>query len=486
MSVYKHGVYGETGSASNVVDTTQVTTPIYIGTLPVHRIDEAKLNAVKHGKNDDCIMLLISSVKDVKNLNLFSDDWDSYSLCEAIDVHFMRDSAIAPIILLAKGTLAQTSAVTKATVSLVKSGTSHIGYVPDSKAVIDDMAIAVSGVTFEEGDISYSYEGDKVKIVISKAGFTASSVEVSYKQVTGEKMSSTDFENCLKFADRVEAITNRIPNILCAPQYSEDPTYHDLMIQKAIDKVNDKWNIVCASDIGEVTNIESALAWKTTNSYNHVLDKVFYPKLSFNGTAYHMSVIWTAVSQALDADNDNIPCKSASNKAVFADKIISNDTDEMMYISEQEANSLNQKGITSAITTKGQIRMWGSHMSNYDFGNISNIANEDRFDVAVRMSVYMRNYLQYHYLNEIDETINRKDIDSIINSIQMWLDSLVNEGKLLYATVEFDADSDLANGDVVFNIHVTYPCVIKSVTFKVIYTDKGLSVFTSTEEGVDE
>lgn len=494
MSDYKHGIYGETGSASNVVDTTQVTTPVYIGTLPIHRISEQAIKSVKHYYTDKALMLLISSIKDAKKLNIISDDWGAYSLCEAIDVHFKRESSIAPILLIApiKNTgEAPSISAENLNITLIKNGTSYIGYVNNPRASIEDMAITVSGTTsetiIEDGDVTYEYDGDRIKIVISKEGVSLDSalVSVSFNEVSSAQMSTSDFTECLDIIDRIEGVTNRIPNILCAPRYSDLPEYHDLMVQKAIDKVDGKWNIVLAVDIENSDTNESALAWKNTNSYNNLLEKVFFRKLGYNGKIYHMSVVWTALAQALDAQNDNIPCESASNKPVFADSICDDDG-KAIYISEQEANELNKKGITTAIATKGQIRLWGSHMGNYDFDKLSDIAVEDRFDVAVRMNAYMNNYLQYHYLDEVDSTINRKDIDSIINSVQMWLDSLVNESKLLYATVEFDADSDIANGDIVFNIHVTYPFVAKSVTFKVIYTDKGLYVFTSTEEGVEE
>lgn len=488
---YKHGVYGETGSASSVVDTSQGTTPIYIGTLPIHRINKSKLSSIKYGKTADCIMLLLNSIKEVKNLNLISNDWDAYSLCEAIDVHFMHDSAIAPIVLIAKNSYETNAETSTATVSLTKSGTSHIGYISDSKAVIDDMAITATGTTFENGDVSYEYEGDQIKIVITKSGFTANSVTATYKTVSTELMNVEDFTKCLTFADRVENVTNKVPNILCAPQYSENPQYHELMIQKAIDKVDGKWEVICATDIGSVDGIESAIAWAKTNNYNHRLEKVGYPIFGYEGKEYHYSTLWTASSQRIDSENGDTPNESASNKNIFVDTIFGNnelsegESRDPMYISEQEANKLNANGISTAIIAKGKIRLWGTHMGNYNFEKLSEIAVEDRFDVAVRMSGYIKNYLQYNYLDEVDQTINRKDVDSIINSVQMWLDSLVNDNKLLYAVVEFDEDSDIVNGDIAFNIHVTYPCLAKSITFKVLYTDKGLSVFTTPEGGAE-
>ena len=482
---YKHGIYGETDSAVGIAEISQGTIPAYIGTLPAHRIKDENLVNVKHGKSENCIMLLINSFKDVKKLNIFSNDWDTYSLCEVMDVHFNNMEAdTAPIILIGNVNSAQESEATTATVTVTKSGTSHVGYLEDARAVIDTMAITASSATLTEDEVTYTYDGDKIKIVITKADFAATSVDVTYNKVTEFKLSTVEFTEALELLDRVENITDKVPNIICAPQYSNEVQFHDLMVQKAIDKVALKWNVVCFSDIGnkDITSNEIAISWKKTNSYNHVLDKVFYPKVAYNGKPYHLSVIASAKAQMIDTENDGIPYESASNKEICADSIV-DASGKTVYLSENEANELNKNGITTAISMKGQIRMWGSHMANYDYDHISNIPYEERFDVAVRMSAYMRNYLQYNYLDEIDKTITRKDIDSIINSIQMWLDSLVNGGMLLYATVEFDGDSDIMDGNLVFNIHVTYPIVAKSITFKVISTDKGFSVITEGEEG---
>ena len=430
-------------------------------------------------------MLLISSFNEAKALGIYSDDWESYSLCEAINVHFINGNT-SPIILIANANYEENGTTTEATITLTKSGTSYVGSLSDSKALIDKMAIAISSSSgsVSEDNISISYEGDKVKVVVSGTDVTSTSVTATYNTVTGEKLSTTVFSEALKLLDSVENITVRIPNILCAPNYSNDPQYHDLMVQKAIEKIASKWNLICASDIAgtDITSNSVAISWKNTNAYNNVLDKVFYPMVAYNGKTYHLSVIATAKMQELDIDSGDIPYVSPSNKPIFVDSLV-DASGNTVYQAESEANTLNQNGITTAISMKGQIRLWGSHMANYNYDKLSDIANEDRFDVAVRMAVYMKNYLQYNYLDEIDNTITKKDVDGIINSVQMWLDSLVNAGMLLFATVELDGDSDVANGDLAFNIHVTYPFIVKSITFKIIYTDEGLSILTSSEEG---
>ena len=95
-------------------------------------------------------------------------------------------------------------------------------------------------------------------------------------------------------------------------------------------------------------------------------------------------------------------------------------------------------------------------------------------------------YLQYNYIDNIDTAFTRKDIDSIVTSVQQFLNSLVNEGKLLYATILFNEDenstANMVNGDFVFSVKPTYTPNAKSITFKTCYTAEGLSALTGGSE----
>lgn len=489
MSTYKHGIYGETKSAMGLANTAQGTVPVYIGTLPVQRASVAEGKAVSEYVNKPFVL---SSLRQVNNLGLYSEDWEHYSLCEAIYTHFMNGDSIAPIIVvnMLNPTDKQAESSTTATVNLSKEGTSYIGYINDPLCDISNLAITVPDVTFDTGEVTYAYNGDAVKIIINKAGFTATSVTATYKKLvfTLDDFSTTNFQSALDSLTYIEQITGYIPNILAAPYFSEKPTFHDLMIQLANDKMANKWNFICVSDIpyASADTIANAISWKSTNSYNSKLDKVFWPLATNDGThIVRLSVVAAYTMQYIDTNNDGIPSVSPSNKVIGFNQICGN-TGSPFYVSENEANDLNEVGITTVIPMKGQVRLWGSHMANFSFANLINIADEDKFDVCARMKAYIFNYLQYNHIDEIDESITRKDVDAIINSVQMWLDSLVNEGRLLYANVTLDDETDFANGDIAFSIEVTYPVIAKSITFKLMYTDRGLSILADTETGGEE
>lgn len=472
---YKHGVYGERKSASGVSQISQGTVPVYIGSLPAQRIPAGYSVDVNKP-------ILISSYREVNEMGIYSDDWETFTLCEAIHAHFVNaDESTAPVVLinvLDPSEMVSADTV-EATVNLVKEGTAYVGYINDAKCIVDDMAITAQGTTFANGEIAYSYEGDRVKIKITKSSFSANSVTATYKTVdfSADDVTTTIFSDALDGLDVCEQITGYIPNIIVAPQLSEKPELHDLMVQKAIDKIAEKWNVICVSDIPSSNKtIEEAIAWKKTNAYSNKLDKVCYPKVARNGKTYHLSVITACTMQYVDIQNDDVPYVSPSNKVIQADNIV---TDEgIIYLTEKQANALNENGITTANAVRGEIRLWGTHMANYSYSDIANISAEDRFDICIRMSCYLFNHLQYNYLDAIDTTITKKDLDAIANSVQTWLNSLVNAGMLLYASIQFDNDTDFASGDIVFSIDVTYPIVAKSITFKLIYTNKGISVLT--------
>lgn len=490
-TVYKHGIYGDVVKSSLPSASKSLgTIPAYIGTLPVQRANTSGAVDFDYSPYIGKPML-ISSYKDVERLNLYSDNWDRYTLCEAIHAHFLNGSeVIAPIILL--NVLEPTDFDTQTeikTVILSSEGTSKVGYIEDPLASIDDMVITVSGATLSDGDFSYSYVGDSVKITINK-GVTASTADVTYKRIafSTEKVTADKMSNALKGLNMCEFLTGYIPNIVSAPHFSSIPELHAKMEQAAIDKIAEKWGFTITSDIPcgtDVNTIEKAKAWKVENEYNSVFDKVCYPKVKKGDKVYHLSTLATYTMQKTDMNNEDVPSITPSNKVINADAVVLDDGSSLFMI-ESEANELNKVGITTVNLIQRQLRLWGQHNANYDFEKLSSIHYEDRSDCYVRTTIYLANMLQYEYIDNVDIPFSRKDIDSIKTSVQQRLNALVNEGRLLYATVDFreeeNSEEDLINGDFVFNVEYTLTPNSKSITFKLMYTPKGISLLTGGEE----
>lgn len=493
---YKHGVYGTVEQTYEATSVAQGTIPAYIGSAPVHRINS---NGSSDFNYSDYVNkpILISSLREAKELGLYSDDWETFTLCEAIHAHFMNGNiAVAPIILV--NTLNPETDVAEGagttSVTMKKVGTKFVGYLEDALCNTKDIALSVSdntGATLK--NTTYYYSGDTVVIETEatfgsgKENTTSFIAEATYTKVefSADKFTADAVEKALNCLDYCEQNIGVVPNIIAAPGISEIPQLNALLVQKAMDKLNGKWNLICLADIPSQTvkTYEDAKKWKSDNAYDSKFCKVCWPSFGYGKKIYHGSTIGAYMMQNIDTLNNDVPYVSISNKEIFCDRAIVGD-DETLLISEQKANELNMVGITTANIINRTLRLWGAHMANYNHDTVGSIATEDRFDTTVRMSMFILNYLQNQYINEIDESFTRKDIDSIVNGIQTWLDSLVNDGMLLFASVSFNNESNsdeaIANGDFVFDLQVTYSVTAKSITFKLQYTNAGIATLTTS------
>lgn len=484
---YKHGIYGAVAATNSPTVRSQGTVPVYIGSLPVHRQSNA----------DELVNtpIVISSLREAQEKHFYSDDWKTFTLCEAIHAHFMNGSqAVAPIILVNVVNPSESSKTdaTAHTFTLKKSGAKLVGRVKIPNAFLDNTtAVTVSGKAVTGA--TYSYDGDYVVVEATPEGNTASaeaSITCKVVEFAASDVAAEDITKALTSLDYCEQLTGYVPNIVAAPALSAIPALHDLIVAKVVEKLAGKWNAICVSDIPDtVTTYEAAITWKSNNGYDSKYDKVFFPKLAHGDKVYHASTIGAYMMQYTDCQNADVPYISISNKPIFCDRAVIGADAKTLLISEIEANKLNEVGITTVNIIKRGLRLWGAHMANYNHSAIDNIAVEDRFDASVRMTAFILNYLQNQYINEIDESFTQKDVDSVVNGVQTWLDSLVNDGMLLYASVSFNNESNgeatLANGDFIFDMEVTYTVIAKSITFKLQYTDTGV-VSLTTEEGSEE
>lgn len=488
---FLHGVYGEHTAYSGKQPTKSLKTiPAYIGTAPIHQLN-AENTADFDYKEYINKPIIINSYPEAKQKLGVSEDFATFTLMEAIYAHFMNDGTpIAPIIVVNMADpTKRAEADTEATVTLTGLSGNKTGYIDDGAAIIETVALAELN---KETDYTLKYVNGKIEITVTKADFTSGSVVATYRKIdtTDAVITTTVFSNALDALDISEMVTGSIPTILVAPYYSKLKAYHDLMIAKAKSRIANKWYVDVVTDIqadATTNTMAKAITKKTTDIFNYIEEKVNYPKVKYNGRIYHLSTMCAVDMQITDTANDGVPCVSPSNKTIYADAAVLDDGTQI-YINETTANTANANGLTTVNIVRGGLRLWGSSNANYNYAKESEIDPEHRQDASIRMKHYMLNKLQYDYIDDIDNPVTRRDIDSIKASVQQWLNGLVNEGKILYATIDFIEDNNsvanMVSGDFVFNVSTTYAPNAKSLTFKTHYTTDGLSSLTAT--GGDE
>lgn len=483
---FKHGMYGEHSAYAGKKTTKSIgTIPVYIGTAPVHQ------NNAENADNYDYSNfinkpMIINSYTDAKAKLGVSDDFKKFTLMEAVYAHFLNgEKSIAPIIVVNMANPANREEEdSESTVVLSGLAGNKVGYIEDAAAIIETVELA----ELTKGtDYTLSYVDGKIKVNITKSSFTSGSVVATYNKIdtADTVITTTAFSNALDSLDVCEVVMGNIPTVLLAPYYSKIKAYHDLLVAKSVSKISDKWYTDVITDIkadSETNTIAKAITKKATDGYNNLVEKVCYPMAKYNGKIYHLSTLAAVRMQITDTEAGGVPYISPSNKAIFAEAAVLEDGTQL-YINETTANTANANGLTTVNVIRGGLRLWGGCNANYSYVNESNIDPEHLQDASIRMKHYMLNKLQYDYIDNIDNPISRRDIDSILASVQQWLNSLVNEGKLLYATVEFIEDNnsvkDMVSGDFVFDVSSTNTPNAKSITFRTHYTTDGISTLTA-------
>jgi phage tail sheath protein FI len=214
--------------------------------------------------------------------------------------------------------------------------------------------------------------------------------------------------------------------------------------------------------------------------------RLHFPKVKYGGRVLHLSVVDAVITQIVDSGTDGVACRSSSNKAIPCDVPVLDADNEFIY-SEAEANSLNEKGITTVNYIGGGYRLWGAHMANYDYDTVASIEGKDLSDATIRMQIYLDNTLKTSHVESIDAPLTRREIDNILSNINIWLNSLVNSGYLLKGECYYDdgnnSTAELADGNLVLDILHTETPNGKSISFKLQYDANGIEkIYEVTEE----
>lgn len=469
---YKHGIYGELIASGESITTTK-TIPVYVGTAPIHRV---KTRVINHP-------LLIRNLEEAQSKLGYrdNDDFDIFTLSAVVFAHFANKiKPIGPIVVIVLDTTVGVQ-VTK-DISIING----IGYI-EEHALIESVEIA-DEVLGTDYNLKYNDSG-KLQITGEKLSAT---VQVIYKKVDPTIITAADvigiYDETNEKRTGIKAIAdvyedlNLVPAIIAAPGYSQIKEVEQALVSTT-SKITDRWEAVCYTDIDSkvAKSRDEAIKWKNDNNYKSNSEKVCWPKVKVGDKELWMSIVAIVRKLQTDSKNKDIPYESASNKPIDISGLIANGV--KIKFSQEKANLLNEKGITTAIYSAGKYVLWGPHMGNYDF--LETKAPEEIFDVNIMMNKYLLNDFQLRNIELIDSPMDRHDIDALLNSEQMILNAYVSAGELLFGEIKFNKDdnshSDLIQGDFAFNTLVTNTPPAKSITQKVQYTSKGIDTLYGEE-----
>ena len=493
MSEYKHGAYGVIQAVgSRVADESQGAI-VYVGTAPVHNLEG--------GANNVNVPIVVNNIAEARRFFSYSDEWDKYTLCEAMHVH-LENKGVGPLVFI--NVLDPTKADHKKSTKVTASKTPENGRITIPAAqdvILDTVVIKTTGQTPTEKvkgtDYAIAYNIEKKTITITElpsGSLGSAALTVEYYEINAAGVTAADVigasdglgTNTGLFAIKnVYQLTGYIPAYLAAPGFSSDPAVHAAMYQNSV-KVNGHWDVYMFVDLpivnsGTALTLDTAKTYKDGNGYTKENETVFFPLAQgTDGKIYHLSVLAAANFQELLLEQDGIPYKTASNTdcSLIENLYLGASATGRVYDDSLINEKLNKNGIASAAFVGGRWAIWGCHSADYDQtnGDQLNVAETNRM-----MLYYISNDFQHRRTPDVDKPMTANDLQTIIAEEQTRIDALLNIGALtrgvgsLNASVQ--AKSDIMNGDYSFVFDITTTPLAKSLTAVVNWTDKGFVTY---------
>lgn len=463
---YKHGVYVSEVPTSIVpaVNTT-AGLPVVFGTAPVHlATDRAAANRP---------VLCYSYAEAVQQLG-FSKDWTKYTLCEVMYSQFALYNRGPVVFVNVLDPKTHKKSVTDKSVDIAdKVATLDVPVLLDTLKI---KASAVGSVLLAGKDYEAAYDDDGALVITlldDGTASAASSLILAYDELDPTAVNEDDIIGGISVSDgsvkgleclnKVFPLTGLVPGIVLAPGWSHEPTVAAVMKAKA-GNINSHFKAITLNDVPteSVKKYTDVKNWMNQNSYNDTAQVVCWPMVKMGDDIYHMSTHVLGVIATVDSSNGDIPYESPSNKSMQINGCCLKDGTEVV-LGPDEAGYLNGQGVVTALNFIGGWKCWGNRTACYP----SNTDPKDAFISIRRMFYWHAQTFIQTYWAKVDKPINKRLIQTVLDSENMRLNGLTGQGVILGGRVEFRDDenpvTNLMDGIIKFHTYLTPPAPAREI-----------------------
>ena len=461
----KHGVYvSQMGTSVGTPNVAGSGIPFFIGTAPV----QSAASPAKAG-----VPVLCTSWSEAVEKLGYSDDWKKYTLCEAMYSHFKLFGCQPAIFLNVLDTGKMAEAVEPANIKVENGKVAlPIDAIKGADLVVKDTNGA--GDAYVVGkDYDTYYDGESLVIEVVAGGSCAEAKElnVAYKKVTPASVSETEIAAGLEGIEMCLTTFGTVPDLICAPGFSNYTTVAAVMATKAAG-INGMFPAKALIDIGTgadgAKTYDAVLGVKNNANLIDENEIICWPCLKLGDKVFHMSTQLAGRMALTDTDNGGCPYESPSSKAFQADGICLEDGTEVSLTLDQ-ANNLNGSGVVTALNFMGGWKCWGNYTACYP----GNTDVKDYFIPVSRMFGWVASTLVRTFWGSLDKPMNRRLIDTIMDTVGIWLNGLVGAGYILGGRCEFnEAENPVTNlmaGIIKIHIYLTPPSPAQEIDFVLEY-----------------
>lgn len=496
---YKHGVYIDEVDTS-ILPATEVDSaiPVFIGTAPLHLSETGAAADLDEKVN---VPVLCYTYEEACNTLGFTSDssrWDDYTLAECVYSQFSL-FGISPAIFINVLDPSNSSHVTEHAASDLTVVSQQVNLGAD--VIADSVTVKASSegedlVAGEDYSISYDSDGNCVVNVLD--GGAAESAEALYIGYTTLNPSAVDSDDIiggydtqsgkytgLELVDQVYPKFGLVPGNIVAPKFSMNSGVAAVMETKA-ESVSGSFKAMALIDLSS-DDSEGASKYTDVPELKEKINVVnehqvaCWPLATLDGKVYHISVLLAGLMGSVDSEWNDRPVKSPSNETLPIDGVC-NAAGEEINLTQEQANYLNGEGITTVINLGGW-KFWGNRTAIYP----NSTDPKDAFIPVRRMFNWIGNTLVTTWLQRIDYPITQRTIETMLDSIGIWLNGLAADECLVGSpSVKFLEDENpttsLMDGIVALHVYITPPSPMRELDFTLEYDVDQLETLFSTSE----
>lgn len=458
--------------------------PFIVGTAPVGMTDEANVNKpVLCYSYDEAVAkfgFVPAKEDEASGLKKFE-----YSISEFIQSQFAL-FGVAPVIIV--NVLDPTKhKVTATTVSVTLDSKTGSATIAETGILPSSVTLTGSGSAYVVGkDYVTAFDDDGFLVVTSNKGedgeflcTTGTALTFAADKTDPTKVAADDVVGGVDTSGNKTGLEligecfprfRLVPGVVIAPGFSDNATVAAVMAAKCAN-INELFKAICIVDVptSTVKQYGDVPAWKSANNIVDELQILCWPLVALDGVVYHMSTQLAGLIGQVDGDNDDTPYVSPSNKNFQMTSSVLEDGTEVWLDQGTTAKYLNSQGIVTAINwTTGWV-CWGNRTAC--FPSITDV--KDNFIAIRRMFNWIGNTFVQSFWQRVDYPLTRRQIDTIVDSANIWLNGLAARQYILGGRIEFldteNPTTDLMNGIARFHCFITPPSPNESIEFILEY-----------------
>lgn len=412
------GVIGVQAAAAGI--------PFYIGAWPCHR-----------GKGFTGKPQLINDFAEAKQMGGYSTEWRNedgspkWSLCQAAYAHFVLVGVSPAIFYNVFDPKHHKKSVPEVEIAV----SDHIAELPLDAIINDNLTVKSGEDTLVIGtdyEAYYSSTALCVELLEESASYGAATLNIAYDIADLSKITAETIEEAVEGIEKCRVAVGIVPDLICAPGWSKNPTVAAVMAAKA-PSINALFRAKAVVDLDSAVVDDYTKVYEAKNNgYNNEDMVVCWPMVKSGDYVFDLSVVTCALIAKVDIGNDDCPYESPSNKTLSITGVVTaNGTEVNLTLPQADVVSVSD-GVVTVIRHDGW-RLWGNYLGCYP----ENTDPSRMYICTNRVQDWICNTFVNTFWNYVDKPLVPALRDAIVNAFNTWLNGLTAQGKLYGGQIEY-------------------------------------------------